>query len=362
MEAHLLGGRLVCHYLRDACSLLRVFRLDGTPEQDMAVPQMSTISGPINKHDAISGTADSAIVYFQAESYTAAPGLWRHDLATGETSMVSRPPFSLGPGYLTERVLVEAADGTRLPLFLTRRRDLAPDGTARVLLYGYGGVGIAITPHFSPTWTAWVEQGGVLAVACVRGGGEYGRSWYEAGRLARKQQSFDDFCACARWLATSGWSSAGRIAISGGSNGGLLVGACLTQHPELFGAAIANVGVFDMLRYHRFTGGWTWKTEYGDPDDPAEFSWLRSYSPLHNVRPASYPATLLTTGERDDRVVPGHSLKFAAALQAAQAGDAPVLLRVDTAAGHGHGKPTGKAIAEAADCLAFIDTALPGSG
>jgi prolyl oligopeptidase len=157
MEAHLFGGRLVCHYLRDACSLLRVYRLDGTPEHDIAVPEMSTISGPINKHDAISGGADSAIVHFQAESYTAAPGPWRHDLATGETSMVCQPPFSLGPGYLTERVLVEAADGTRLPLFLIRRRDLAPDGTARVLLYGYGGVGIAITPHFSPTWTAWVE-------------------------------------------------------------------------------------------------------------------------------------------------------------------------------------------------------------
>ena len=360
MEAHFFGGRLVCHYLRHACSLLRVFRLDGTPEQDIGMPEVSTLSGRIDRHGAIEGTADSGIVHFQAESYTAGPGLWRHDLDTGQTTMTSRPAVSLGDGYLTERVFVEAPDGTRLPLFLTRRRDLAPDGTARVLLYGYGGVGIAITPHFSPTWAAWVERGGMLAVACVRGGGEYGRSWYEAGRLARKQQTFDDFCACARWLVTSGWSGPERIAISGGSNGGLLVGACLTQHPELFGAAVADVGVFDMLRFHHFTDGWTWKTEYGDPDDPAQFSWLRSYSPLHNARSASYPATLLTTGEHDDIVVPGHSLKFAAALQAAQAGPAPILLRVDTAAGHGHGKPASQAIAEAADCLAFIDAALPG--
>lgn len=178
--------------------------------------------------------------------------------------------------------------------------------------------------------------------------------WRESSRRS------NDFCACARWLATSGWSSAGRIAISGGSNGGLLVGACLTQHPELFGAALASVGVFDMLRFHSFTDGWTWKTEYGDPDDPGQFSWLRSYSPLHNVRPASYPATLLTTGEHDNIVVPGHSLKFAATLQAAQTGRTPILLLVDTAAGHGPGKPAGKAIAEAADCLAFIDAALPG--
>lgn len=360
MEAHFFGGRLVCHYLRDACSLLRVYRLDGTPERDITMPAMSTLSGRLDKHDAIEGTADSGIVHFQVESYTAGPSLWRHDLATGETSMVRPSSFSLGPDYLTERVFVEVAGETRVPLFLTRRRDLTPDGTTRVLLYGYGGAGVAITPHFSPTWTAWVEQGGMLAVASLRGGGEYGRSWYEGGRLAKKQQTFDDFCACARWLTKSGWSSAERIAISGGSSGGLLVGACLTQHPELFGAAVASVGVFDMLRFHLFTCGWTWKTEYGDPADPGQFTWLRDYSPLHNVRPASYPATLLTTGERDDRVVPGHSLKFAATLQAAQAGRAPILLRVDAATGHGHGKPTAKAIAEAADCLAFIDAALPG--
>jgi prolyl oligopeptidase len=261
--------------------------------------------------------------------------------------------------FITERVSVTSPDGTVLPMFLTRRRGLARSGDLPVLLCGYGGVAVSTTPSFSPTWAVWLERGGMLAVACLRGGGEYGRTWHDAGRRAAKQNTFDDFCACARWLAGSGWSRAARIAINGGSNGGLLVGACLTQHPELFGAAIADAGVFDMLRYHRFTVGWIWRSEYGDPDDPAEFRWLRGYSPLHNVRPAVYPPTLLTCGDHDDRVVPGHSYKFAAALQAAQRGDAPILLRVETSAGHSSaGKPTAKAIAEAADRLAFLEGAL----
>jgi prolyl oligopeptidase len=358
MEAHFFGGRLVCHYLRDACSLLRLFRLDGTAEPDIPMPAMSTLSGRLDRHDAIEGAAASDVVYFQAESFTETPSLWRHDLGSGETSLAGSPSLSLGPDYITERVLVASADGTRLPLFLSRRRDLPRAGNAPVLLHGYGGVGVATTPHFSAAWAVWLERGGMLAVASLRGGGEYGRSWYEAGRLGRKQQVFDDFCACARWLASSGWSRADRIGVIGGSNGGLLVGACLTQHPELFGAAVAHVGVLDMLRFHLFTCGWLWKTEYGDPGDPNEFQWLRRYSPLHNVRPECYPATLLTTGDHDDRVVPGHSLKFAAALQAAQAGSAPILLRVGASVGHGQGKPTGRAIAEAADCLAFLDGAL----
>jgi prolyl oligopeptidase len=358
LEAHLFGGRLVCHYLRDVCSLLRVVRLDGTPERDIPVPPMSTLCGSIATHEAIEGTADGDVVHFQVESFTAGPSLWRHDLGTGETSLVRDSSFSLGAGYVTERVFVTSEDGTRVPLFLTRRRDLPRDGTARVLLCGYGGVRIAITPSFSATWAVWLERGGTLAVASVRGGGEYGSDWYDDGRLASKQHTFDDFCACARWLVSSGWSEPARIAISGESNGGLLVGACLTQQPELFGAVLANVGVFDMLRFHLFTVGRFWTTEYGDPENPAQFAWLRSYSPLHNVRRGGYPAVLLTTGDHDDRVVPCHSYKFAAALQAAQTNSAPVLLRVETAAGHGHGKPAGKQIAEAADGLAFLELAL----
>jgi prolyl oligopeptidase len=228
-----------------------------------------------------------------------------------------------------------------------------------VLLYGYGGFDISITPSFDVLHAAWLEAGGLLAVANLRGGGEYGRTWHEGGMLAVKQNVFDDFCACASWLAESGWSRADRIAIQGGSNGGLLVGACLTQHPELFGACIAHVGVLDMLRFHKFTIGRAWTSDYGSPDDPEQYRWLRAYSPLHNLtRGRAYPATLLLTGDHDDRVVPGHSFKFAAALQAAQGGDAPALIRIETAAGHGAGKPTSKIIAEQADILAFLRLAL----
>ncbi|HET7523665.1 MAG TPA: prolyl oligopeptidase family serine peptidase, partial [Acidimicrobiales bacterium] len=241
------------------------------------------------------------------------------------------------------------------------RRDAVPNGRHKVLLYGYGGFDIAITPSFSATFAAWLDRGGVLAVANLRGGGEYGRSWHDAGRLANKQNVFDDFAACARWIADSGWSTPSRTAIWGGSNGGLLVGASITQHPELFGAAVADVGVFDMLRFPKFTIGWAWRSDYGDPDDPDQYRWLRAYSPLHNVRTGTcYPPVLLMTGDHDDRVVPGHSFKFAAALQAAQACDNPVLLRVETAAGHGLGKPTTKLIGEAADRIAFLDLVLTG--
>jgi prolyl oligopeptidase len=228
-----------------------------------------------------------------------------------------------------------------------------------VLLYGYGGFDIPITPAFSVPTAVWMERGGMFAVANLRGGGEYGQEWYDAGRLASKQHVFDDFCACARWLSESGWTVAARTGIYGGSNGGLLVGACLTQHPELFGAAVSDVGVFDMLRFHHFTIGWAWTSDYGNPDDPEQFQWLRAYSPLHNVRPGScYPATMLFTGDHDDRVVPGHSFKFAATLQAAQACGRPILLRVETSAGHGQGKPVSKLIAESTDRLAFLEAAL----
>jgi prolyl oligopeptidase len=205
----------------------------------------------------------------------------------------------------------------------------------------------------------WVERGGVLAVANLRGGGEYGTAWHDAGRLDNKQQVFDDAIACARWLIDTGWTTSDQLAIQGGSNGGLLVGACITQRPDLFGAAVAHVGVFDMLRFHRFTIGWAWRSDYGDPDDPEQFATLFAYSPLHRITPGTaYPATLIVTGDHDDRVVPGHSFKFAATLQAAQAGPAPILLRVDTSAGHGAGKPTTKLIDESADVLAFCEHML----
>lgn len=360
LEAHFFGGRLVCHYLREGCSLLRVFELDGRFVRDIPVPAMSTLGGNQLQHEQIEGRPGSDIVHFEVVSFTAPAALYRHDLGSGETTLVHAPDGALDQReFVTERVGVTSADGTVLPMFLTRRRDLARSGDVPVLLYGYGGVGVCTTPSFSPTWAVWLERGGMLAVACLRGGGEYGRAWHDGGRRGAKQNTFDDFCACARWLAGSGWSKAARIAINGGSNGGLLVGACLTQHPELFGAAIADAGVFDMLRFDRFTVGWIWRSEYGNPDDAEEYRWLRGYSPLHNVRPAVYPPTLLTAGDHDDRVVPAHSYKFAAALQAAQRGDAPILLRVQTSAGHSSAaKPTAKALAEAADRLTFLDGAL----
>jgi prolyl oligopeptidase len=227
------------------------------------------------------------------------------------------------------------------------------------LLFGYGGFRIPVGPGFKAEGLAWMERGGLLAVASLRGGGEYGTAWHDAGRLANKQNVFDDFAACLRWLAASGWTRPERIAISGRSNGGLLVGATITQQPSLFGAALAEVGVMDMLRFHRFTIGWGWTSDYGSADDPDQFRTLIAYSPLHNIEPgAAYPPTLVTTGDHDDRVVPGHSFKFAAALQAAQAGDAPVIIRVDTDAGHGLGKPVHKLIDERADVLTFLELAL----
>jgi prolyl oligopeptidase len=292
------------------------------------------------------------------------PGsLWRHDLSSGDTVLVRPSAASVDPSaFVTEQVFAPSEDGTLIPMFLTRRVDVRPDGDVPVLVYGYGGFNVSITPYFSLAHLVWMERGGLLAVANLRGGGEYGRAWHDAGRRADKHHVFEDFAACARWLAGSGWSRPARIAISGGSNGGLLVGASLTGRPELFGAAVARVGVYDMLRFARFTIGWAWVSDYGDVADPEQYRWLRSYSPLHNVQPGTtYPPTLLVTGDHDDRVVPGHTFKFAATLQTAQAGPAPILVRVDTAAGHGQGKPTSKQIAEEADILAFLDAAL-GSG
>jgi prolyl oligopeptidase len=360
LEGHFLGGRFVCHYLRDAHSVLRVHALDGAFVRDIPIPGIASLGGGSVLHKGIEGRPGSDMIHFETVSFTESGSLWSHQLSTGQTKLIRPSSARIDTGaFVTEQVLAPSADGTPIPMFLTRRRDLQPDGHAPVLLYAYGGFDIAITPAFSPLWAAWLDRGGLLAVASLRGGGEYGHGWHEAGTLGRKQNVFDDFCGCAGWLAASGWSRPGRIAIMGGSNGGLLVGACLTQHPELFGACVPEVGVFDMLRFPKFTVGWSWTGELGDPDDPEQYPWLRAYSPLHNVRPGTqYPPTLLLTGDHDDRVVPGHSFKFAATLQAAQDGDAPVLIRVETAAGHGAGKPTGKAIAAGTDVLAFLEAVL----
>jgi prolyl oligopeptidase len=359
LAARFCGGRLVCHYLRHAQSELRVHALDGMYIRDIPVPGIASLEAPLGD-SGIEGRPGSDLLHFKITSFTEPGALWAHDLGTGETRLVRATTAGIDPaGYVTEQVFVTSDDGTQVPVFLSRRRDLEPTGEVPALLYGYGGFDVPITPRFSVAHAVWMERGGLLAIADLRGGGEYGRAWFEAGRRDRKQNVFDDFCACARWLAASGWSRAGRTGINGASNGGLLVGACLTQHPELFGAAVPEVGVLDMLRFHKFTIGWAWTGDVGDPDDPAEYPWLRSYSPLHRIRPGErYPATLLMTSDHDDRVVPGHSFKFAAALQAAQGGDEPILIRVETSAGHGFGTPTAKMIAERTDVLTFLTAAL----
>lgn len=361
-RAVLVGGRLIALYLDDAHHRLQRFSLAGADEGTVALPGIGTVG-------AISGRPTDTVAHFTFTSFTAPTAVCSHDLLTGETRYVTEPGLAIDPdAYETEQVRVTSGDGEPVPMFLVRRADLdAPEPDAPVdvptLLYGYGGFGIPITPAFSVAWLVWLELGGQLAVANLRGGGEYGEDWHEAGRGPHKQQVFDDFVACAESLVASGWTTSTRLAITGASNGGLLVGACLTQRPELFGACVPEVGVLDMLRFHRFTIGWAWVSEYGSAEDPEQFTTLLAYSPLHNLWPrTAYPATLVVTGDHDDRVVPGHSFKFAAALQAAQAGAAPALILVQTDAGHGAGKPTSVSIAERADVLAFLVRALAMEG
>jgi prolyl oligopeptidase len=349
-RVRLVGDRLAVVYLHDAHDRLAIFETDGRHVLDVALPGIGTIVD-------MAGRRDDETLFLTFVTFTAPASVLAVRMADGAVRALRGPALAWDPaGLVSEQVFVTSGDGTQVPLFLSRRRDVAPDGDVPVLLYGYGGFQIPVGPMFKPEWLAWMERGGLLAVGSLRGGGEYGRPWHDAGRLANKQNVFDDFAACARWLARSGWTRRERIGILGRSNGGLLVGASITQHPELFGAAVAEVGVMDMLRFHRFTIGWGWTSDYGSADDPEQFRTLLAYSPLHNIRPGvEYPPTLVTTGDHDDRVVPGHSFKFAAALQAAQAGDAPVLIRIDTDAGHGVGKPVHKLIDERADVLAFLE-------
>ncbi|HEX3595607.1 MAG TPA: prolyl oligopeptidase family serine peptidase, partial [Polyangiaceae bacterium] len=280
--------------------------------------------------------------------------------ASNESTPFLSPKLTFDPGkFEIEQVFTTSKDGTRIPIFLVHRKGLVRDGASPTYLYGYGGFNISLLPMFNPDVIEWLDMGGVYAVATLRGGGEYGKAWHEAGMKQNKQNVFDDFVAAARYLVDSRITRTDRLAIGGHSNGGLLVGACLTQHPELYGAALPGVGVMDMLRYHRYTIGWAWADEYGTSDDPEQLRTLLAYSPLHNVKPGTrYPATLITTADHDDRVVPAHSFKFAAALQAAQAGPAPVMIRIETSAGHGAGTPTTKMIEEKSDRWAFLVRAL----
>jgi prolyl oligopeptidase len=344
-----VGDRLFARYLRDARARVAVFDLGGKPLGDLELPGVGNVEG-------FTGDRRARETFYTFESFTAPAGVWRYDLASGRASAFRSPRLAFDPAaFETRQVFYTSRDGTRVPMFLCHRRGLDPDGDRPALLYGYGGFGIPRTPEFSPAQVAWMEAGGVLAVASLRGGGEYGEEWHQAGTRLRKQNVFDDAIAAAEWLIDNRYTRRERLAVIGRSNGGLLVGALLTQRPDLFAAAVPIVGVLDMLRYPEFTIGWAWVSDYGSPDDPQEFAALHAYSPLHNTRPGTaYPATLLVTGDHDDRVFPAHSLKFAAALQAAQAGARPILLRVDVRAGHGSGKPTQKQIEEWTDILSFL--------
>ncbi len=352
-SAHKAKDAFVCACLRDASSELRVHALSGELRGIVELPAIGTASGLV-------GDPDDDVCHFTFASFTAPPAVHELRASTRVVEPLRQPTFRGDSKRLvTQRMFLQSKDGTRLCLFVTHRRGLRLDGNAKCYLYGYGGFGISVTPSFRVPNFVFCERGGIYAQAVLRGGGEYGEEWHKAGMLGNKQNVFDDFVACAQFLVRNGYTKSERLAIGGGSNGGLLVGACLVQRPELFGAAIPEVGVLDMLRYHRFTIGWAWAPEYGRSDDAEQFLWLHRYSPLHNIeRGHVYPPTMVMTGDHDDRVLPGHSYKFAAALQAAQGGDAPILLRVETSAGHGAGKPVRKLIAEAADRLAFLHAAL----
>ena len=347
--AHVVGERFFAVYMHDAHDRVEVFGLDGQRQRDLGLPGIGTVVG-------FGGKRTDRETFYAFTSFTTPTTIYRFDVASGESSVFRRPQVDFASEqYETEQVFYTSRDGTRVPMFITHKKGLALDGSNPTVLYGYGGFNHALSPSFSPTVAAWLELGGVYAVPNLRGGGEYGRAWHEAGMIFQKQKVFDDFIAAAQWLIDNRYTSRQKLAIRGGSNGGLLVGACLTQRPELFAAAVPAVGVMDMLRFHKFTIGWAWVSEFGSSDDPEQFKYILGYSPLHNLKPGTdYPATFITTGDHDDRVVPAHSFKFAAALQAAQAGSAPTLIRIETSAGHGAGKPTSKILDEAADVLTFL--------
>ena len=317
--------------------------------REVELPGIGTAGG-------FSGEDDATEVFYTFSSFIAPPSVYRYDLTTGTSTLYERPEVPFNPeDYMTEQIFFTSKDGTQVPMFVSYRKGLKMNGKNPTYVYGYGGFNAPLTPGFNPNNIAIMEQGGIYVSVNLRGGNEYGEKWHRAGMLDKKQNVFDDFIAACEYLIDHKYTSREKLAIAGGSNGGLLVGACMTQRPDLFAVAFPQVGVLDMLRYHLFTVGWGWAVEYGSSDDPEQFAYIYKYSPLHNIKAGTcYPATMITTGDHDDRVVPAHSFKFAAALQEAQGCDNPVLIRIESNAGHGAGKPTSKRIAEAADIQSFF--------
>lgn len=346
--AAVCGGKIVCTYLHNASSSLRVFDLQGKPLKEVNLPEIGSVGG-------VSGKPADQLAFFSFTSFLRPPTIYSLDMNTLETRVFKAPKLDFNPDlFVTEQVWYTSKDGTKVPMFITRKKNIAYDGQNPTLLYGYGGFNISLTPSFSASRAALLENNGIYAVANIRGGGEFGEKWHKAGTKCQKQNVFDDFIGAAEYLIAKKYTSPARLAIQGGSNGGLLIGACMTQRPDLFGVCFPQVGVLDMLRYHQFTIGYAWATDYGRSDNKDEFDCLIKYSPLHNVKKTQYPATLITTADHDDRVVPAHSFKFAATMQENQQGDHPILIRIETSAGHGAGKPTTKLLEEAADMLSFM--------
>jgi prolyl oligopeptidase len=346
---NVVNNTFVASYLKDAHTQVKMFNLDGSFVREVSFPGLGSAFG-------FGGKRHYTETFYAFNSFATPPTIYRYDMPTGRSAIFKQPTVDFEPAdYETTQVFYSSKDGTQIPMFITHKKGLKRNGKNPTYLYGYGGFNISLTPQFSISNLVWMEMGGIYAQANLRGGGEYGKTWHDAGRLLNKQNVFDDFISAAEWLISNDYTCKEKLAIAGGSNGGLLVGACLTQRPDLFGAALPAVGVMDMLRFQEFTIGWAWTSDYGKIEDPAIFNVLRSYSPYHNIKPGvEYPPTFITTGDHDDRVVPAHSFKFAAALQAAQAGKAPVLIRIETRAGHGAGKPTQYIIDEVSDKLGFL--------
>lgn len=343
------GGYLFASYLKDASTKVYQYTYGGKRVREIKLPGIGTAGG--------FGTEKKYSDFFYTfTSFNYPPTIFKYNIQTGQSTLFRKTEVKFKPeDYEVKQVFVTGKDGTKIPLFLTYKKGLVLNGSNPTLMYGYGGFNIAITPNFNPSVVFFLEQGGVYASVCMRGGSEYGEEWHRGGMLDKKQNVFDDFISAAEWLIHNKYTSSSKLAIQGGSNGGLLIGACMTQHPELFKVAIPQVGVMDMLRYHKFTIGYAWAVEYGSSDNPDQFKYLYKYSPLHNLKPGvKYPATLVTTADHDDRVVPAHSFKFAATLQADNAGDNPTLIRIETKAGHGGGMPTSKRIELATDIWSFV--------
>ena len=344
-----INNQFVANYLKDASTEIKVYDVNGKFVRNIDLPGIGIAGG-------FGGKREDTETFYTYSSFNSAPTIYRYDLKTGKSEIFRQAKVKFTPNdYEVKRIFFTSKDGTRVPMFITHKKGLKLDGTNPTLLYSYGGFNNPMTPGFSVSNLVWLEMGGIYAQPSIRGGSEYGEAWWKAGTKLQKQNVFDDFIGAAEYLVKENYTQPSKLAISGGSNGGLLVGATLNQRPDLFGAALPAVGVMDMLRFHKFTIGWAWTSDYGSPDNPEEFAAIYKYSPLHNIKPGTkYPAVMVTTADHDDRVVPAHSFKYAATLQEANAGDKPILIRIDVKAGHGAGKPTAKIIEEAADKWAFL--------